>query len=775
MADIGSAYLTIFPSMSGFGKELTGYLNGVDLSGAGKRMGSSLSKSISAQVSDVGLKGLEDAVVKAEMKVRSAMDKSADAAKELEIAQKRLSEARAKYPADSSQVAQAELRVQQAQRKSAAAAKEVDNAQGQLAHAQKELETATESSTSALRAQDGAMDSLGSSSHGLSGKLSAITGVAMGVAAELAGRLFDAVLDLGSEMVEASDSAQKFASTLSFAGIDDSTIAQLTQSTQEYADKTVYDLSTVRNVTAQLAANGVDNYAQLAEAAGNLNAVAGGNAGTFQSVGQVMTQTAGSGKLLTENWNQLTDAIPGASGALQDAMRDAGAFEGNFREAMENGEISADEFFSAVQKLGMQDVAIQAATSTSTIEGALGNLQASVVGVGSQVVSALTPAITGGMTMLSGFISGIPALVQGVLPAIQQALGGDSTALSTVISGLVTQMGTAIQTGITTLTTQLPMLIQQVLPGLLTAAATLLQSFFAQLPTILTGLLGLAITAITTFVSTIGAQLPTIIPQILPAIVNAVAQLITNIITNIPTWLPMIVQAAVSLFQGFVTGIVNSLPSIISTVGQLIQTIITNIPTFLGALLGAAVQLFTGIVQAIPQVVPAVLNGISSLLQDVWNAITSFDLLGAGKDLIQGLIDGILSMGGAVLDAIGGVVDGAIDWAKGLLGIGSPSKLFRQFGDWTMQGLALGIEDGAGDALDAMRSAVDGLTGMSPTMTVDYSAARYAGSAAALAAAPSDGAGGCDTNIYIDGIGTTARVQSIVLNLLDELERVGAI
>lgn len=664
MADIGEAYLTIFPSMDGFEGKLQSALSGVNVSGIGKKLGDELGDGISSGAKSTG-------------KLTSGM--------------------------------------------------------------------------------------------------AALSGAVGGVAAELGGRLFDAIGSLTGEMVAASDGAQKFASTLEFAGIDTSTIDALTASTQQYADQTVYDLNDIRSVTAQLAANGVDNYAQLAEAAGNLNAVAGGNADTFQSVGQVMTQTAGDGKLMTENWNQLTDAIPGASGALQQAMRDAGAFEGNFREAMENGEISADEFFAAVQKLGMQDVAVEAATSTSTIEGAMGNLQASVVGVGSQVVSALTPAITGGMTMLSDFISGIPSLVQGVLPAIQQALGGDSTALVTVLSGLVTQMGTAIQTGITALTTQLPMLIQQVLPVLLTTITTLLQSLFEQLPTILTGLLGLAITAITTFASTIGAQLPTIIPQILPAIVSAIAQLITNIITNIPTWLPMIVQAAVSLFQGFVTGIVNSLPSIISTVGQLIRNIINNIPTFLVALIGAAVQLFNGIVQAIPQVVPAVLNGISSLLQDVWNAIASFDLVGAGVDLIQGLINGISSMAGAVIDAIGGVVGGAVDWAMDMLGIGSPSKLFRKFGDWTMQGLALGIEDGAGDALDAMGSVADGLTGMSPTMTVDCLAARYAGSAAALATAPSDGAGGRDINIYIDGIGTTARVQSIALDLLDELERVGAI
>ena len=662
MADIGEAYLTIFPSMDGFEGKLQSALSGVNVSGIGKKLGDELGDGISSGAKSTG-------------KLTSGM--------------------------------------------------------------------------------------------------AALSGAVGGIAANIGGRLIDVIGSLSGEMVAAADGTQKFASTLEFAGIDTSTIDALTASTQAYADQTVYDLNDIRNVTAQLASNGVDNYAQLAEAAGNLNAVAGGNADTFQSVGQVMTQTAGSGKLMTENWNQLTDAIPGASGALQDAMREAGAFEGNFREAMENGEISADEFFAAVQKLGMQDVAVEAATSTSTIEGAMGNLQAAVVGVGSQVVSALTPAITGGMTMLSGFISGIPSLVQGVLPAIQQALGGDSSALVTVISGLVTQMGTAIQTGITTLTTQLPMLIQQVLPVLLTAITTLLQSLFTQLPTILTGLLGLAITAITTYVSTLGAQLPTVISQLLPAIVSAVGQFIQNIITNIPTWLPMIVQAAVSLFQGFVTGIVDSIPAIIDTVGQLIQSIITNIPTFLGALMDAAVQLFKGIVEAIPQVVPAVLDGIASLLQDVWDAITSFDLIGAGTDLIQGLIDGIISMGGAIIDAIGGVVGGAIDWAKGLLGIGSPSKLFRQFGDWTMQGLALGIEDGAGDAIGAMRGVMTDITDMSPTVPVDYATAGYAG---VVNAAPAnmmplvDGQQGpARIDLRVDGQLATQRVQDLFVQLLDEI------
>ena len=87
-------------------------------------------------------------------------------------------------------------------------------------------------------------------------------------------------------------------------------------------------------IKGEFAANGVPNYDKLAEAAGNLNAVAGGSADTFKSVAMVLTQTAGQRKLTTENWNQLSDAIPGASGKIQQALKEAGAYTGNFRDCL---------------------------------------------------------------------------------------------------------------------------------------------------------------------------------------------------------------------------------------------------------------------------------------------------------------------------------------------------------------------------------------------------------------------------------------------------------
>lgn len=184
---------------------------------------------------------------------------------------------------------------------------------------------------------------------------------------------------LGQEALNSSDALQKFKSTMQLGGFGEDEIDKATKQVKKYADDTVYDLNTVSNTTAQLAANGVKDYLGLTEAAGNLNAQAGGNADTFKSVAMVLTQTAGAGKLTTENWNQMADAIPGASGVLQKALKENGAFTGNFRDAMADGQITADEFNDALTKLGSNDAAKKAATSTNTFEGAWGSLEANVV------------------------------------------------------------------------------------------------------------------------------------------------------------------------------------------------------------------------------------------------------------------------------------------------------------------------------------------------------------------------------------------------------------
>lgn len=223
-----------------------------------------------------------------------------------------------------------------------------------------------------------------------------------------------------SEAIAASDATNKFADTLRFAGIDDSKIKELGASAQEYADRTVYDLADIQGITSQLAANSVGDFDRLAEALGNVNAVSGGTADTYKSLGLALVQVNGAGKLQTQDWNQVANAIPGASGKIQQALADMGAYTGNFREAMAQGQISAEEFNQALLQLGFDDVAVAAASDVSRIENAAGNLQATIVGGFKDMIDLAKPQLTDFMSWMSDTLGAGFAWIKDVgVPSIQ--------------------------------------------------------------------------------------------------------------------------------------------------------------------------------------------------------------------------------------------------------------------------------------------------------------------------------------------------------------------
>ncbi|MDN5980159.1 tape measure protein, partial [Bifidobacterium mongoliense] len=438
-AELGTGHVSIFATMKGFrstvlketqsaGEQSSSLFSrlfkGVG-SKTGNELGRNLKTSFDGSTGDLGSKAmgkLKSEVSSAARSMSSALLKQQDAAGAVRVAQTKLNEAIAKYGAGSSQAVAAEEKLASAQRKSEAASEKLTTAQDRLKAAKQAVAdvktTAVEAPKTSLFTR--AIDRIRSSVKSLDNeKIDNVTGnlnrfsvkwgVVAGIAAAGAQRIMGLFSGMASSAMDASDSTDKFRSTLDFAKIDNGTIEKLIKSTQRYADLTVYDIADIRNVTSQLAANGVKGYGDLAEAAGNLNAVAGGNADTFKSVGMVLTQTAGAGKLTTENWNQMADAIPGASGKLQEAMKKNGAYTGNFRDAMAKGQITADEFNKAIMDLGMTDAAKQAAQSTTTFEGAIGNWQAAITGFGQSVLTALKPQLTGAINFatdkLSGFTS----------------------------------------------------------------------------------------------------------------------------------------------------------------------------------------------------------------------------------------------------------------------------------------------------------------------------------------------------------------------------------
>lgn len=84
-------------------------------------------------------------------------------------------------------------------------------------------------------------------------------------------------------------------------------------------------------------------------------------------------------------------------------------------------------------------------------------------------------------------------------------------------------------------------------------------------------------------------------------------------------------------------------------------------------------------------------------------------MLGYGKNIVQGLVNGILSAPGAVWNALKRVVGFGIDQVKSFLGIKSPSRLFMALGGHVSSGMALGIEGGRGKAIQASQRLASGV------------------------------------------------------------------
>lgn len=570
----------------------------------------------------------------------------------------------------------------------------------------------------------GNVDKSASKSSSGFGKFGAAAGAVGGLVSSGIGMAVDAIGDLTGDIIEASDSADKFKSTLNFAGLDTGTIDALTASTQTYADQTVYSISDIRNVTAQLAANGVQGFDKLAEAAGNLNAVAGGNAETFSSVGMVLTQTAGAGKLTTENWNQLADAIPGASGKLQEAMLKNGAYTGNFRDAMEKGEISADEFNQAIMDLGMTDAAKEAATSTSTIEGAMGNLEASVVGVGTTILDQFKGPLTSGISMLAQGISGLSGVFTGLVQTIGPILSQIGTTFQTAFQPVVEIVQSQLLPALQPLMSALQNLGNAIMP-IITAAIQTIAPVLSTLVSNIGQTMSVIATAVTPVINNIASLIQAVLPAIQSAfqiwgtyiqgVINAVFPFIQTVVTSVMNVVNAIITTVLAAINGDWSGVWEGIQNIVSSVWNGIQSIVSGainavsgvISSVLSGISGIFSSVWNGINGAVSSAWSGITSAVSSGVSSMMNFITSIPsrimgvfsgagswLLSAGQNIIQGLINGITNAIGGAISAVKNAVSGIIDGAKSLLGIASPSKVFdREIGRMIPAGLGRGVSE----------------------------------------------------------------------------------
>lgn len=297
--------------------------------------------------------------------------------------------------------------------------------------------------------------------------------------------------------------------------------------------------------------------------------------------------------------------------------------------------------------------------------GAVGGCMAEVVNT---IADYAPQVVSMGVDLLENFISGITdnsgalataasevitVFVEGLFTLVPQVILAGIDILTQFVQSMTAQLPQLISTGTQAIVNFVNGIIQR-LPEVISTALTLVQTLVNSIGQNAPMLISAAIQLIGNLVLGIASMLP----QLLQMGIQLILSLVQGIISNLPQLLQMGVQIIISL----VSGITQMLPMIIQGGIQLIISLIQGIIANLGNIVQAAVQivitLATGLIQAIPQLIAA----IPQLVGAIIDTILSTNWLDVGIQIIKGLIDGILSTGKSLWNAIkslftGGEVD----------------------------------------------------------------------------------------------------------------------
>lgn len=243
-------------------------------------------------------------------------------------------------------------------------------------------------------------------------------------------------------------------------------------------------------------------------------------------------------------------------------------------------------------------------------------------------------------------------------------------------------------------------------------------------------------------------------PKLLETGFNVIVTLVGGLINAIPTIvenIPQIISAIVDAFMAFgwaslgkgaIDGLVNGVKGMVGAAGEAgasvsngVVNAITSLPGNLANLAKSAMYNFSstisGMIGAAKSAALQVASGVESAILTLPSKMASI-----GSNIISGLVNGITSNAARVASAITGVVSNTVEAAKNLLGIHSPSRVFRDMFGYVMEGAALGIEDNADLPVRSMKSATDAVADAARfSATVDGGANGYGGTTPEGAAA----------------------------------------
>lgn len=301
-------------------------------------------------------------------------------------------------------------------------------------------------------------------------------------------------------------------------------------------------------------------------------------------------------------------------------------------------------------------------------------------------------------TTLPGILTAVQAWITANLPTL---LNQGVAALTAILNGISTAMPSIIGTAALILTTLVNGLAQN-LPILLPAAMNVITSLVANLALQAGPILSAGMNLLSGLVQGIIGALPNLIA--------AAPTIIGNLVSGIAANLPSIMTSGMNLLLTLVNGIIGNLPNLIAAVPRIIASFVNGISGHLGEIISTGFkllgQLGVGIVNAIPKLMACVPQIFSALV----GAFRGIDWARLGKNIIDGVVNGVKSFGGQIIDAVLSAAKGAFDGVKKFFGIHSPSRLMRdQVGKYVALGMAEGITDYADSGADAMTAAARGI------------------------------------------------------------------
>ena len=378
----------------------------------------------------------------------------------------------------------------------------------------------------------------------------------------------------------------------------------------------------------------------------------------------------------------------------------------------------------ASMKAAWANLMVGMADDTQNFDMLLSNFIESIGTVADNLLPRIGVVIEGMGKLVAGLApeiaSALPTLTNELLPNLVE-LGVQS--ISALVQG-IQENGDSLAAGALSIVGTLAEGIAELLPMVADTAASLAVSLADGLTESLPNIIPVAIETISTLVENLTENANIIIDagiQIilalgegliaaLPQLIETVPQIVINIANVINDNAPKLVDTALYLITRLAVGLVQAIPTLVVNIPKIIEAIVAAFMAFQWLNLGK--QLIDGVANGVKKagesMATAAKNAFSKFKSKITGSEVATELKNIGKYIIDGIVGGIKNSLSKIANIAGKIKDTLLSKLKGLFKIASPSKLMKEeVGTYIGEGIAVGIEESGQMAVDAAEDVAD--------------------------------------------------------------------